>query len=85
MEQSLDAMVESIANRVADIVWQRIEPQLKGGNKTLVTRQEVMDMLKVSDVTLWKWEREGRLVRSGSFGRRVYYDLDEVKQQLKSQ
>ena len=75
--------VEAIAQRVADIVMQRIEPMLVK-ECDLVPRQELKDRLHVSDKTLWAWEREGKITRFGTFGRKVYYKMSEIENQLKN-
>lgn len=81
MEQNLDKLVDLIANRVADIVWQRIEQRLDNkANSRLVSRKEVMAQLDISEATLFRWERTGQLPRAATLGRRVYYNLSDIKQ-----
>ena len=81
MEQSIDNLVELIANRVADIVWQRIEKSLDNkANDRLMPRKEVMAELDISEATLFRWERTGQLPRAATIGRRVYYNLSDLKQ-----
>jgi predicted DNA-binding transcriptional regulator AlpA len=81
MEQSIDNLVELIDNRVADIVWQRIEKSLDNkATDRLMPRKEVMAELDISEATLFRWERTGQLQRAATIGRRVYYNLSDLKQ-----
>lgn len=74
-------MVDMIANRVADIVLQRLEQRLdKKSESHLLSRKEVMRQLNVSEATLFRWEKTGQLPRAATIGRRVYYDLSNYKQ-----
>lgn len=79
--QGLDAMVDVIAHRVAKIVMEQIVVYLNP-KEELVTKKQAMEMLNVSETTLWRWERMGLLSKSGTFGRRVYYKLDDIKRAL---
>jgi predicted DNA-binding transcriptional regulator AlpA len=79
--ESIDQMVDLIANRVADIVWKRIEQSLDNkANDRLIPRKEVMAQLDISEATLFRWERTGQLPRAATIGRRVYYNLSDIKQ-----
>lgn len=82
MEQkSIDELVDLIANRVADIVCERIEQRIDNkANNHLVSRKEVMAQLDISEATLFRWERTGQLPRAATIGRRVYYNLSDIKQ-----
>ena len=81
MEQSIDKLVDLIANRVADIVCERIEQRIDNkANNHLVSRKEVMAQLDISEATLFRWERTGQLPRAATLGRRVYYNLSDIKQ-----
>ena len=85
MEQSIDKLVDLIANRVADIVWKRIEQSLDNkADDRLIPRKEVMVQLDISEATLFRWERTGQLPRAATIGRRVYYNLSDIKQLKKS-
>ena len=79
--ESIDTLVDLIANRVADIIWKRIEQSLdnKADNR-LIPRKEVMAQLDISEATLFRWERTGQLPRAATIGRRVYYNLSDIKQ-----
>lgn len=80
-DQSIDAMVELIAHRVADIVWKEIEQRLDNKvDSRLISRKKVMQQLEISEATLFRWEQSGQLPRAATIGRRVYYDLNDLKQ-----
>lgn len=81
MEQSIDKLVDLIANRVADIVCERMEQRIDNKtNDRLIPRKEVMAELDISEATLFRWERTGQLQRAATIGRRVYYNLSDLKQ-----
>lgn len=74
-------MVDLIANRVADIIWKRIEQRIDNkADNHLIPRKEVMAQLDISEATLFRWERTGQLPRAATIGRRVYYNLSDIKQ-----
>ena len=73
-----DLLLEAMAEKVADIVCRRMEEALQNRNDSLMTRQDVIDSLGITDGTLWRWEKEGILKRSGTFGKRVYYKKSDV-------
>ena len=73
-----DILLEAMAEKVADIVCRRMEETLQNRNDSLMTRQDVIDSLGITDGTLWRWEKEGILKRAGTFGKRVYYKKSDV-------
>lgn len=77
-----DILLEAMAEKVADIVCRRMEEALQNRNDSLMTRQDVIDSLGITDGTLWRWEKEGILKRSGTFGKRVYYKKSDVYEAL---
>lgn len=80
-QESIDKLVELIANRVADIVCERIEQRIENkANDRLTPRKEVMAKLDISEATLLRWERTGQIQRAATLGRRVYYNLSDLKQ-----
>ena len=73
-----DLLLEAFAEKVADIIIERMEWAKPKDEDMLMTRQEVIDSLGISDGTLWRWEKEGIIKRSGTFGKRVYYKKSDV-------
>ncbi|OXE95938.1 DNA-binding protein [Flavobacterium piscis] len=49
---------------------------------TLLTRQEVSTLLKVSFPTLWSWNKSG-ILRAQKMGKKVFYNKDDVLRQLR--
>ena len=76
---SIDTMVDTIANRVADIVWQRIEQRLNNKAEHPLTREQLMKQLDISPATLWRWEKQGKIKRAYTIGKRAYYYLPSNK------
>ena len=84
LNELVDIIVERSAQRTADIVCERLGVKLRP-DEDLITRQEAEDILKVTETTLWRWERLGIIHRAGTFGRKVYYSMTELKQAMKEQ
>jgi excisionase family DNA binding protein len=52
-------------------------------SEKLLTPQETADLLRVSKVTLWQWERDGRIVKH-SIGGRTYFKYHEIMAKLQT-
>lgn len=81
---SLDALVNMLAIKVADIVCQRMKDEMRKGDDRQMTRQEVIDYLHITDATLWRWNKLGLLVPTGKVGTRVYYKRSDVDKALEN-
>lgn len=81
--QGLDSLIEAISERVADKVCQRMGETTQAKEDKMMTRQQVMDYLHITDATLWRWGQLGLLVPSGKVGSRVYYKQSDVEKALK--
>ena len=81
--QGLDSIIEAISERVADKVCERMGDMSQNNDENLMTRNEVLEYLHITDATLWRWEREGLLTRAGQFGVRVYYKRSDVDKAMK--
>ena len=51
--------------------------------ENFLTRQDVMDLFKISTVTLSKWTKKG-IIRHHSFGKNVYFIEAEICEDLKN-
>ena len=51
-------------------------------NEELLNRKEVCELLRISEVTLWNWEKEGR-IRSYKVNSRNYYKRSDIESALK--
>jgi excisionase family DNA binding protein len=49
----------------------------------LMTAKEAADLLRVSLVTLWQWEKQGRIIKH-SMGGRTYFKYSELMASLKT-
>jgi predicted DNA-binding transcriptional regulator AlpA len=82
-EINFDALVEALADRLAVKVMERVnELMAQADENDIISRKEIIRKLGVSQTTLWRWEKDGTLIRSGSFGRRVYYHRQDVERAL---
>lgn len=49
----------------------------------LLTRKDVLEMLKISSVTLWNWQKTGK-VKVYKFSNKCFYKRNEIVDSLKS-
>jgi len=66
--------LEVLAKKVAEMVLDSIKPMLASTQKPL-TRDQLMKQLDISAATLWKWEKQGKIQRAFTLGKRAYYYL----------
>ncbi len=52
------------------------QPEVK--EEELMTRQQVMEYLKIKPTTLFNWNKKGILVPSSKIGRKVYYKKSDI-------
>lgn len=53
--------------------------------ENLLSRKEVLEMLKISEVTLWNYEKQGKIKGYGIGGRRLYKEseiFDSLQEKL---
>ena len=48
----------------------------------LLTREDVLELLGISHVTLWKWVKSG-IIREHKMQRHIYYLKDELMEDIK--
>lgn len=48
----------------------------------LVTPKEVMNLLKISSTTLWRFNKNGTLKKKKKIGRKVYYSAKDINNLL---
>ena len=78
-------MLDAMASRVADIIWAKMEPLMAAkGKDDMMSRDEVLEYLHITDATLWRWERNGLLPRFGSIGSHIYYKRSDVDKALEN-
>lgn len=82
--QGFDSIIEAISDRIADKVCERMGGMSQNNDEDLMTRNDVLDYLHITDATLWRWERAGLLTRAGQFGVRVYYKRSDVDKALEN-
>ena len=76
--------VADLLNQVRNIIRDELEQQQqKDIQERLLTPQETADLLKVSKVTLWQWERDGR-IKKHSIGAKTYFKYNEIMRSLDS-
>ena len=75
-----DTLIERIAERTAEILSQKHEPQPV--EKELLTISETADLLSVNKATVWRYTQSGKLKQYGISGR-TYYKRSEVLEAVK--
>jgi len=85
MEQILlsGISIEHLIEKIADLLDKKLVPTSNLESKVkLLSRSQTADILKITLPTLHEWTKAGWL-RSYKKGRRVYYKLEEVMEDLK--
>lgn len=67
--------IEVLADKVAAKVLASIKPMLASPQQQPLTREQLLQQLDISPATLWKWEKQGRIKRAFTIGKRAYYYL----------
>jgi hypothetical protein len=78
---TLDELVNELNNIVNKAIHQKQEP-INVNENTILTREETKKLLKVSYVTLHKWNKLG-VLPAFNVGNRVYYKLDDIHKAMK--
>lgn len=76
-EALLPYLLPYISNAVKDELL-AIEESKPKENEGLLTKAEVRGLLKVSDATLWRWDKR-RLLEPIRLGQKVLYRKDDVE------
>lgn len=79
LQQLIQEAVKSEISKITDVI--KLNPKLSENKSELLSRNETADLLKVSLVTLHKWNLNGTLC-SKKLSRRVYYLKEEVFNRL---
>lgn len=77
----LEITKQELLQELRDTVVKEIKLLLEDtdrNKKTLLTRKEVCELLDISESTLNRWTKEGRLVTQNK-GNRVYYKRSDVE------
>ncbi len=80
---SVDELLDAIKTNVrCEINSLKGELNLsKTDEDELLNRSEVCELLRISDVTLWQWQKEGR-IKCHKIGSRNYYKRSDVMASL---
>jgi len=70
--------ITSLMDGVREIVRAELQQQSRADlSEKLMTAKEAADLLRVSLVTLWQWEKQGRISKY-SMGGRTYFKYSEL-------
>lgn len=78
-----DVLIEKTAERVFELISCKfdIPKKHKSDENDLLTRKEAMSLLKMSNTTFWKNEREGS-IKSVGIGGKKYYRKNDLLESL---
>jgi excisionase family DNA binding protein len=79
LERNLERRLESIESRILELSNKPI-PETKQPEKYL-TMDQVAEMLSVSRVTLWNWDKKG-ILESQRFGNLRRYKLSDIEKMM---
>lgn len=80
---------EELENLIQQTVGEKIKSLLpptesEGKQRELLTRKETADLLQVSPVTLWQWDKDGKL-KAVRLNSRVRYRMQDIEQFMNGQ
>lgn len=74
-EDQLQYFIETMTIKIAEIVKE--SNQVKVNSKEYLTTKEVLDLLKISNVTLHEWCKKG-IISKSKVGSRLRFRYDEI-------
>jgi hypothetical protein len=87
MEAKIIQIQELSVNELSSIIKSSVREEISSlhtnptreveGQEELLTRKQVLEFLKISSVTLWKWQKSGKIITHGVSSRR-YYKRSEI-------
>ena len=76
--------VADLMAQMRDIVRDELRQQQRAElSEKLLTPKETADLLRVSTVTVWQWEKQGRIVKH-TMGGRTYFKHGELMASLET-
>jgi excisionase family DNA binding protein len=76
--------IADLMARMRDIVRDELQQQSRADlSEKLMTAKEAADLLRVSLVTLWQWEKQGRIPKY-AMGGRTYFKYSELMSSLET-
>lgn len=85
--QIQDLSVIELSNIIKNSVREELsnqQPNLQNESEDpneILTRKQVLELLKISSVTLWHWQKSGKIITRGISNRR-YYKRSEIMECL---
>lgn len=77
---SMDDLINRIATRTAEIIQSK-KTTAPDPADDLITPKEACELLKCTSVTLWRWEKKGRVTPYGIGGKK-YFKRSEILQSI---
>lgn len=74
--------IEDLFSRMQKIE-EILAKESKEDESELITRKEACEILNVTDVTIWKWAKQGK-IKTYKIGNRIYLFRDEILELVKS-
>lgn len=83
---STDSLIKKISDQVTENVLQLLETNKPAPEQDeFLTPKETAEMLRISLVTLWRWEKQGKVKCYGIGGRRLYKKSEVVESLIEKQ
>ncbi len=79
--QLIKEAVKEELNKITNVI--QLNPKEKENESELLTRKQTAELLKVSETTLFLWDRDKKL-ENKKIGNRVYYLKSEVINKIKT-
>jgi predicted RecB family endonuclease len=81
LQQLIKEAVKEELQKITDVI--QLNPKDSENEHELLTRKQTAELLKVSETTLFLWDRDKKL-ENKKIGNRVYYIKSEVLNKLKT-
>lgn len=80
---NVDEFAKKVAQHLHDIQKAEVaaQPVPSEAEEEYLTSKQVLEILKISSTTLWKWKNKGRIKEYGTGGKR-YFKRSEIDQAL---
>ena len=73
--------LKKLISEAVRIELQNNQPEVREETTELLTRNQLAEMLQVTTVTLWKWEKEG-IIEPVRFNNQVRYRREDINKTL---
>lgn len=75
---NVNSLIENIAHRTAQIIQKQQNETSHSLPEGFLSRKQALEFLGVTSATLWRWEKDGKVISHG-IGSKRYYKRTELE------